>query len=278
VVLDLRDNGGGGLDEAVQLSGLFLERGATVVRVRDNNGDIVNHDNTSPPIYRGPLVVLVNRYSASASEILAGALKDYGRAIIVGDKTTFGKGTVQNIISLPAGLGGVKTTVAKFYRPASSSTQNRGVETDIVLPSLNNYLEIGESSLENSLPWDALSRTSLKPWGDLAPYLPALAERSRQRQQTNAYFMQVNQDVQQYLERKKNRKDATIKQLLAEREADAKEGKDGKEGAKPADRLHPPDATKPTAPDAVLNESMEVLIDYLRMSTGGNNIAIGRMN
>ncbi|HEX7926389.1 MAG TPA: carboxy terminal-processing peptidase, partial [bacterium] len=186
VVLDLRDNGGGGLDEAVQLSGLFLERGATVVRVRDNNGDTQNHDNTSPPVFRGPLVVLVNRFSASASEILAGALKDYGRAIIVGDKTTFGKGTVQNIINLPAGLGGVKTTVAKFYRPGSSSTQNRGVEADIVLPSLNNVLDIGESSLENSLPWDALSRVNLKPWGDFAPYLPALAERSRQRQLGNA--------------------------------------------------------------------------------------------
>src|SRR5262249_449891 len=148
----------------------FLERGATVVRVKDNNGETSNHDNTSPPVFRGPLVVLVNRFSASASEILAGALKDYGRAIIVGDKTTFGKGTVQNIINLPAGLGGVKTTVAKFYRPGSSSTQNRGVEADVVLPSLNNVLEIGESSLENSLPWDALSRANLKPWGDFAPY------------------------------------------------------------------------------------------------------------
>lgn len=271
VVLDLRDNGGGGLDEAVQLSGLFLERGATVVRVRDNNGDTVSHDNNSPPVYRGPLVVLVNRYSASASEILAGALKDYGRAIIVGDRTTFGKGTVQNIINLPAGLGGVKTTVAKFYRPGSSSTQNRGVESDIVLPSLNNYLDIGEASLDNPLPWDSLARANLKPWGDLAPYLPALAERSRQRQMASPYFRQVNEDVQHYLERKKNSRELTIRQLLAEREQDGKEG-----GMRSGERPRH-DPNKPTTqPDPVLNEAMEILIDYVRMSTGGNLIAIGK--
>jgi carboxyl-terminal processing protease len=167
----------------------------------------------------------------------------------------------------------VKTTVAKFYRPGSSSTQNRGVESDVVLPSLNNHLEVGESSLENSLPWDALSRVNLKPWGDFAPYLPAIAERSRQRQLTSAHFRQVNQDIQQYQERKKNTKEITIRQVLAEREQDAKEG-----AAKRPEKPKPDPAKAATQPDPVLNETMEILIDYIRMSTGGNTIAIGKSN
>jgi carboxyl-terminal processing protease len=278
VILDLRDNGGGGLDEAVSLSGLFLEQGAVVVRVRDVNADTTGHENPNPPVYRGPLVVLVNRYSASASEILAGALKDYGRAIIVGDRATFGKGTVQNIINLPVGLGALKTTVAKFYRPGSSSTQNRGVESDIVLPSMANYLEVGESYLENAMAWDALPKAPVRVVGDLAPYLPALAERSRQRQAGSKYFQGIGRDVQSYLDKKKNRGEVTIKQLLAERE----DGKDkegaAKPGAKPpADAAHA-DAPKNPATDAVLAETMEVLIDYVRMSSGSTNIAVGVRN
>ena len=101
---------------------------------------------------------MTNRYSASASEILAGALQDYGRAVLIGDSSTFGKGTVQNIIQLPRGMGALKTTVAKFYRPGSSSTQNKGVVPDIVLPSLNNYLDMGEASLDNALPWDSIRK------------------------------------------------------------------------------------------------------------------------
>ena len=120
--------------------------------VKDFRGRLSTMDNPHrKPLYRGPLLVMTNRYSASASEILAGALKDYGRAILVGDRSTFGKGTVQNIIALRNGLGAVKTTVAKFYRPGSASTQHRGVVPDIVLPSVNNHMEIGESSLENAL-------------------------------------------------------------------------------------------------------------------------------
>jgi len=261
VLLDLRDNGGGGLDEAVSLSGLFLERGP-IVRVK-NNRDVQTYDNPhDAPIYRGPMVVYINRYSASASEILAGAMKDYGRALVVGDRATFGKGTVQNIISLPVGQGALKTTVAKFYRPASSSTQNKGVEADIVLPSLNNHLDIGESSLENALAWDALAKVTLKPWGDPLPYLTALVERSDRRQQASEYFRKVREDVQTYLKTQKDRKEITLKQLMAER-GTAKERAEAAKTKKDAK----PENGKPAGPDYALEESIHILVDYLQLAS-----------
>jgi len=260
VLLDLRDNGGGGLDEAVSLSGLFLERGP-IVRVK-NNRDIQTYDNPhDAPVYRGQMVVMINRYSASASEILAGAMKDYGRAIVVGDRATFGKGTVQNIISLPTGQGALKTTVAKFYRPGSSSTQNKGVESDIVLPSLNNYLEIGESSLENAMPWDALAKGNLKPWSDPQAYIPSMLERSEQRQQTSEYFRKVREDVQTYLKTQKDRKEITIKQLMAERGT----AKERANAAKQTKEVNP-DTGKPAGPDYPLEEAVSILMDYLQLA------------
>jgi len=214
-------------------------------------------------VYRGPMIVLINRYSASASEILAGAMKDYGRAIVVGDKSTFGKGTVQNIISLPTGQGALKTTVAMFYRPGSSSTQNKGVESDIVLPSLNNYLDIGESSLENPMPWDALAKTSLRPWSDPAPLIPLLAQKSEQRQQTSEYFRKVQDDVQTYLKTQKDRKEITIKQLMAERTT-AKEKEKGPGAKQPKDNIDP-ETGKPIGPDYALDEVVNILVDYMQL-------------
>ncbi len=261
VLLDLRDNGGGGLDEAVSLSGLFLEPGP-IVRVKSNR-DIQTHDNPhNAPVFRGQMIVMINRYSASASEILAGAMKDYGRAVVVGDRATFGKGTVQNIISLPTGQGALKTTVAKFYRPGSSSTQNKGVEADIVLPSLNNYMEIGESSLENAMPWDALAKTSLKPWGDPHALVPALQERSEQRQQASEYFRKVRDDVQTYLKTQKDRKEITIKQLMAERGT----AKERANAAKQVKEVNP-ETGKPTGPDYPLEEAVGILVDFLQLSS-----------
>ncbi len=260
VLLDLRDNGGGGLDEAVSLSGLFLDRGP-IVRVK-NNRDVQTYDNPhDAPVYRGLMLVYINRYSASASEILAGAMKDYGRAVVVGDRATFGKGTVQNIISLPTGQGALKTTVAKFYRPASSSTQNKGVEADIVLPSLNNHLDIGESSLENAMPWDALAKITLKPWGDPQPYLLALTERSDRRQQASDYFRKVREDVQTYLKTQKDRKEITLKQLMAERGT----AKERAEAAKAAKDVNP-ETGKPSGPDFALDEAVNILVDYIQFA------------
>lgn len=173
IVLDLRYNGGGLLSEAVSLTGLFIESGP-VVQIKDSRGSISRQSDTNDRIsWDGPLIVLTSRHSASASEILAGALRDYNRAIIVGDSSTHGKGTVQQIIPLSASnsflaqfksikeqYGAAKVTIQKFFLPSGASTQNKGVLSDIIVPSVNEYLPIGESDLDNPLPWDEINPSS----------------------------------------------------------------------------------------------------------------------
>jgi len=275
VILDLRNNGGGGLDEAISLAGLFLHRGP-VVMVKDTRGNISRINNPhSEPLYSGLLVVLVNRYSASASEIVAGALQDYGRAVLVGDRATFGKGTVQNIITLPQGLGALKATVAKFYRPGSASTQNRGVEPDIVLPSMMNYLDIGESSLDNAMPWDAVKPASFKPWSDLDSVLPTLRERSRERVSKDPYFIEVRKEVQDYLHDRKNRKTVTLKELVNEAKVDKMEA-----AAAVKDGVGSPHGTgdkDAKTPDPRLIEAEHILADYIQLQGHGSRaIATGK--
>lgn len=165
LVLDLRDNGGGSLDEAIKLTGLFIPAGP-VVQAKDWRGSITWRDcENEKPVYDGPMIVLINKSSASASEILAAALQDYRRALIVGDKSSFGKGTVQTILPVERympffsdkkGAGDLKVTIQKFYRIAGGSTQLKGVESDIPLPSIRDVLDIGESAAENPLPYDTI--------------------------------------------------------------------------------------------------------------------------
>jgi len=165
LVLDLRDNGGGSLDEAIKLTGLFVPAGP-VVQAKDWRGSVTWRDSDNEkPVYDGPMIVLINKASASASEILAAALQDYRRALIVGDKASFGKGTVQTILPVERympffsdkkGAGDLKVTIQKFYRIAGGSTQLKGVESDIALPSIRDVLDIGESAAENPLPYDTI--------------------------------------------------------------------------------------------------------------------------
>lgn len=186
LILDLRHNAGGALEEAVWLTGLFVPS-EPVVQTRGPMGD--EEIDTSPEtnaLYDGPLVVLTSRLSASASEIVAGALQDYGRALIVGDSSTFGKGTVQTIVPLKAflhrrGLGAVKVTMRKFYRPSGASTQLKGVMPDIVLPSETDLADIGEATLPNALPWDLMPPTTYAKFDLPAPVLAAVREKSQAR-------------------------------------------------------------------------------------------------
>jgi len=194
VVIDLRGNGGGSLLEATELTGLFIESGP-VVQVRDAGGDLEITDDPDPGIvYRGPLAVLVDRQSASASEIFAGAIQDYGRGVIVGEPT-YGKGTVQNIIDLNrfvAGnvgkLGQLKVTIAQFFRVNGASTQHRGVVPDIVFPTAIDSESHGERALENSLPWTAVEAVIRHPGGDLQAAIDFAATRHRQRIETDPAF------------------------------------------------------------------------------------------
>src|SRR6266404_758662 len=175
LVIDLRRNGGGSLEEALSLTGLFLKSGP-IVQTKDYNGSIRISPDPVSMAYSGPLVVLTSRQSASASEIFAAALQDYGRAVVVGDKNTFGKGTVQTI--LPIGRfasllgsrsdedGALKLTIQKFYRVAGGSTQLHGVASDIVLPSLSDLPEFGEGALKNCLPYDEVSKAKYTKWSD----------------------------------------------------------------------------------------------------------------
>ncbi|MGC3969167.1 MAG: S41 family peptidase [Pirellulales bacterium] len=165
VVMDLRFNGGGSLTEAINLTGLFIDEGP-VVQVKDKDNERQKYNDLDRGVaWDGPLVVLCNKFSASASEIFAGAIQDYNRGIIVGDPQTHGKGTVQSLLDLgrqifqvpnAPELGALKLTMQQFYRPNGDSTQNQGVRSDVVLPSLTAELEVGESDLDFALPFDRI--------------------------------------------------------------------------------------------------------------------------
>lgn len=192
IVLDLRNNGGGALQEANSLIGLFIDRGPTV-QVRDARGRISLYGDTDTgAIYDGPLVVLVNRLSASASEIFAGAVQDYGRGLVVGT-STFGKGTVQTLNELSHGE--LKLTRAKFYRISGESTQHRGVEPDIIFPSLIDPELIGESSLDNALSWDTVRSVQYREYGEPWRYLENLKDSHRRRAEEHPNFRYLEQQA-----------------------------------------------------------------------------------
>jgi carboxyl-terminal processing protease len=209
VVLDLRRNGGGSLEEAINLTGLFIKEGP-VVQVKDYDGKVfIDTDPDGSVWYEGPLVVLTSRFSASASEILAGALQDYGRALIVGDSATHGKGTVQSLLQLyplmrQAGFaptaepGALKYTIRKFYRASGASTQLEGVTPDIILPSVNNHLEVGESALENPLEYDTIFPAKYEKLNRVRPYLAELKKRSESRVAKDVDFAYVREEEERY--------------------------------------------------------------------------------
>lgn len=188
LVIDLRGNGGGALREAIALAGLFIKKGP-VVQVRDGRGVIRVHSDTDRGIaYNGPLAVLVNRLSASASEIFAAAIQDYGRGLVIGGQT-FGKGTVQTLI--PIRKGHLKLTQAKFYRISGEGIQNRGVIPDIKLPSAIDKSEVGESSLGHALAWDVIDEVRYSTAGDIAPYLESLTQKHSARAEADPDFVHL---------------------------------------------------------------------------------------
>ncbi|HSH38978.1 MAG TPA: carboxy terminal-processing peptidase [Chthoniobacterales bacterium] len=207
LVIDLRRNGGGSLEEAIALTGLFLKSGP-IVQTKGSNGNIVVSSDPDPGVaYNGPLVVMTSRQSASASEIFAGALQDYGRAIVVGDKNTFGKGTVQTILEIGRFTsllgsnsqedGALKLTIQKFYRVAGGSTQLNGVASDIVLPSLSDLPEFGEGALKNALPYDTVPKAKYTKWPETPHvFLEELKRRSSERVKQNPEFHYVLEDME----------------------------------------------------------------------------------
>lgn len=286
LVIDLRGNGGGALTEAISLSGLFIPSGP-VVQVRDNNGRVrQDFDKDDVVYYKGPLVVIVNRFSASASEIFAAAMQDYGRALIVGEQT-FGKGTVQQYRPLTRvydqmlspdwpGLGSVQYTIQKFYRINGGSTQLKGVTPDLLLPSFDSA-EMGESFEDNALPWDSISPASyqLSEYSDkLKAAFAPLTEQHTKRIANDREFSYIFADIQRYNDAKAKGEDKFVILNFAEREKENKELEaiklnhinerfklEGKPALKSLDDL-PKDYE---GPDPYLDETAKIAVDLSKV-------------
>lgn len=228
LILDLRRNGGGSLEEAIKLTGLFISEGP-IVQVRDANAEVnVERDTDPGVVYDGPLVVLTSRFSASASEILAAALQDYDRALVVGDKATHGKGTVQTIYELAKltrrfpdsyNPGALKVTIRKFYRANGASTQLRGVTPDIILPSISNEMEVGEGTQPYALPWDTIPSAKYDRLGRVQPHLEELQRRSETRRSVDPDWAYIREDIETYRQAQADKSlSLNYEQRLKERE------------------------------------------------------------
>uniref|UniRef100_UPI0028A7BA37 carboxy terminal-processing peptidase n=1 Tax=Myroides sp. TaxID=1874736 RepID=UPI0028A7BA37 len=207
IIMDLRNNGGGSLETVIKMVGLFSKEGP-VVQVKSSRGkQKVLDDKDTPIVWEGPLVVLVNNFSASASEIFAAAIQDYKRGVIIGSKHTYGKGTVQNLITLndllrkqPYGdLGALKVTLQKFYRINGGSTQREGVLSDIVLPDRYSYIDMGERDMDNAMPWDKIERATYTPYNN---DFSTVIKSSKERIALNEQFKLIDENAQWINERK----------------------------------------------------------------------------
>jgi len=282
VIIDLRDNGGGSLHEVDKLIGLFIKSGPTV-QVRDITGRVyVHQDKDNDITYTGPLAVLVNRLSASASEIFAGAIQDYHRGIIVGTQT-YGKGTVQAM--LPLSHGQITLTQQKFYRITGDSTQNRGVIPDINLPSLYNISEVGENALEAALPWDKIRSTNYSSFNDFSSLLPRLQELHKKRIRKNPDFKHLT-ETNRLVEERRQLKEISLNEK--KRRADKKQLEaaqielennrrkaTGKKLITSLDELENPigepknetnEDSKDEGPLPLLTETGNILIDFLNLN------------
>ncbi|MGY3173221.1 carboxy terminal-processing peptidase [Pseudomonas moorei] len=279
VVIDLRNNGGGSLQEATELTSLFIDKGPTVlVRNADGRVDVLEDENPGA-FYKGPMALLVNRLSASASEIFAGAMQDYHRALIIGGQT-FGKGTVQTI--QPLNHGELKLTLAKFYRVSGQSTQHQGVLPDIDYPSIIDTKEIGESALPEAMPWDTI-KAAIKPAVDpFKPYISQLKSEHDVRTAKDAEFVFIRDKLalaQKLMaektvslneaDRRAQHADIEAKQLAMENIRRKAKGEEPLKELKKEDEdaiAAEPDKTKPED-DAYLSETGRILLDYLKLNT-----------
>jgi carboxyl-terminal processing protease len=261
------------------MTGLFIDDGP-VVQVKGPDGRTQPYKDQEPGMaWEGPLVVIINKFSASASEIFAGAVQDYGRGVVIGDHATHGKGTVQQLFNLGEALfrireipnmGALKLTIQQFYRPGGDSTQNRGVVSDIELPSLTTHLDVGESDLDHALAFNRVNPLQHDMYHMVdAKLIDGLRQRSKQRVAQSEYFQTATKQIARY-EEQKDRTTVTLnlEKFLAERkELDAE---------KEQEELFD-DMTDPTRPvyemDGYGEEALDITVDYLDL-LGGNRVAI----
>lgn len=284
VLIDLRNNGGGSLLEAIELTGLFIDKGP-VVQQRDSQGKItVSSDTQAGLVWSGPLGILINRGSASASEIFAAAIQDYGRGVVIGE-TSFGKGTVQSVVNLDQlvsnqqpKFGELKMTIAQFFRINGGTTQLRGVTPDIRLPSMTDEEDFGESSYENALPWVQIKAADFRPAGNLRAVLPKLLASHQQRVSHDKDFQYLREDIAEVNARRKanvislneaeRRKEREIQQARS-RQREQSDSAGGKglqdDGLQANERNLDADLalekTRKNAKDVLLNEAAHILSD-----------------
>jgi carboxyl-terminal processing protease len=284
LVLDLRGNGGGHLSEATSLSGLFIKNGP-VVQLRNTTGKIeVLEDPIPSQAYDGPLVVLVNRFSASASEIFAAAIQDYNRGIVIGQQT-FGKGTVQNLYVLDQyaprsnkdPLGQLTLTIGKYYRVTGGSTQNRGVIPDIELPSLVDTTQFGENTKPRALPWDQINPTRYRALAELSPQVSELTRNQIQRSSNDPDFQFMIEDIEIVGELRKQ-KAVSLKletrKLEQEYRRQARLSRENvrrhERGLEPLESLDTLEDEE--SPDVLLNQAAEILTDMATLSNSGQAV------
>ena len=269
IVIDLRSNGGGSLPDAVVLAGLFL-KGGTVVQVRSSNDELETLDDRDPSVaYDGPMVVLTSKYSASASEIFAGAMRDFNRAVLVGDSRTFGKGTVLTVEDLSSYMqvigknipsGSTSFEIAMFFRASGSSVQQLGISTDIRLPSLTEEMKAGELFLDNHLPWSSIAPKPLYKFdSQLEDNIVLLKEQSKQRIARDPEYIKYQRQIDVF-RRYRNRKEISLNE-----EKRFKEYLDEAELEEEAERLvsqEEDEKKKSTINDVVLDEAVNIAADY----------------
>jgi carboxyl-terminal processing protease len=268
IIIDLRENGGGSLEESVKVTGLFIPGGPVVQISNSTGGSTVLKDEDSREQYEGPLAVLVNRYSASASEIFAAAIQDYGRGVIIGERT-FGKGTVQSLIPLsrPASvhggqpeLGEIKITLAKFYRISGGSTQHKGVEPDISMPSMIDTARIGEDTYTSSLPWSTILPSFYKPTAEITPEKIELLCKKFQEQSSKNPLYQSYLDDLKTLDQIRKKKSVSLQDSEVKSET---------ETIKQIEKrwVLEQDATNDLKKDVLLNQSAAVVADLAEINT-----------
>lgn len=295
LLIDLRNNGGGSLDEAIKLTGLFIDTGP-VVQQRGAQGQVrVERDTDPGQTWDGPLGVLINRASASASEIFAGAIQDYGRGVVIGEQS-FGKGTVQTMLDLDEmarnkqpTYGGLKMTIAQFYRVSGDSTQLHGVTPDIRLPSLMDAERFGESGFDNALPWTRIAPAPYLPAGRVAELLPVLSQRHEARVADNAQYRELQADAAELAAQRK-KLDISLNEAERRREREEQERKlqsraqaQGEDGNLHDDGLQADERSlgaelaaeqsRKKAPDVLLNEAAAIVGDLAVLQQSDSGIA-----
>ncbi len=271
MILDLRRNGGGSLQEAINLTGLFTGEGP-VVQVKDSEGRVQPYDDAEPgPVWKGPLVVLISKFSASASEILAGAIQDYHRGVILGDHSTHGKGTVQSLLDLghqlfrvpnATPMGALTITMQQFYRPNGDSTQKRGVLADVELPALTTHLDVAEADLDYPVAFDHVRPVEFKKFNMTnKATIDRLAALSMQRVNNSPDFQKVLKNIARY-KTQKERKYVTLneKKFMEERAEMNADKEEEKQIEKMSDS-----STTGIERNYYLDEALALTVDYLQM-------------